>query len=156
LDTRRDDWKLGLYCFFQIFGGGMFLYSFIEQVSARAAPLVLAASGLLAALGLIIATFSIANLRTGRYARPCAALWALQVPVVSTPVFSYLYEVGASVSVGIGFDPTRVVGVPRFGIGFSISLEQAAPAHYVAVNLVAASAVYFFVRRARAATRLGG
>lgn len=131
----------------------MFIYSFVEQVMAQASASIVSGTGLLAALGGLGAFLAIVHLRSGAFTRPCAMFWALQIPAVSLPNFSYGYYVGASLTLGFGVEPLRVFGTPHYGIGFTLGLEQTAPTAHLALNLVAISAVVVFSSSSRRGVR---
>jgi hypothetical protein len=137
-----------LYPCLQIFGGGMFVFTLLNQLKPPVHGTVVAVAGLLAILGLIGLILAIRWFEgVPSSAKWCFLFWLTQTVVFSTPFGSFGFFSGAEFKAVLEL---RHIGfsfyLPRIGWGFVALIDQDGPNPYIGVNLVAAAASGFFLR----------
>ena len=146
--TRVSAVEGRLYPCLQIFGGGMFIFTLMNQLKPPVHGITVAVAGLLAILGsigLLLAVRWFEGVPSS--AKWCFVFWVSQTVVFSTSFASFDFFSGADFRAvlelrHIGFS----LYLPRLGTGFVALIDQDGPNPYVGVNLIATAASGFFLR----------
>jgi hypothetical protein len=134
-----------LYPSLQIFGGGMLVMSFLNQVGIDSTTASLVASAVLALIGITGIVLALKWLEQDqRAARWCFAFWTVQVLMFASPAASYTFFCGAAFPVAFELWHAAV-SAPRLGVEFVARIDREGPASYVGVNLIALAASRFFL-----------
>lgn len=146
-----------LYCSLQIFGGGMFIMTFVTHLIAFSSTASLVLGAVLVAFGFASIVLGVKWLEHDqRVARWCFVLWALQVVIFALPSGSYSFFCGAFVPLSLEFPFNVSITSPQLGMQFVARLNREGPVSYVGVNLIALVACRFFLMEWRKTAERGG
>jgi hypothetical protein len=131
----------------QIFGGGQFVMTWMDQLDSAPNTLTVIFLTVLALIGLASAIIALMYLDGNRRARQfCLYFWAIQVPSVASPWASYRFFLGEELRVALFLSKSGLFQDFRLGDGVVARVTQDGPVAYIGINALALAAVLFFAR----------